>query len=140
MGGTALAEQKQNDVVRQITAAWEQAQTQLVELRKQVEHTSALAMAKVQSNFLESDFDRALRDFGGAVWEQVKKGKLALPPSLSAAARVMQEEQKRLDAHRAEISDLLREGAEVASRIVKPGHRGSNVSGKTLMAPKGKKR
>lgn len=101
-----------------------------------MERTTELAKAKVQAGFLERDRDRALRDFGEAVWGQIQKGKLALPAALSSALRAMQEAQRKVDAHDAEISDLLREGEEAASRLRSKGA----TSGKTAVASKGKKR
>ncbi|MFZ5471922.1 MAG: hypothetical protein ACOZIN_21030 [Myxococcota bacterium] len=104
-------------MIHQIHAAWEQAQRQLADLRAQVEHTTELAQLKVQANFLERDLDRALRDFGQAVWAQVQKGKLVLPGTLTAAQRAMQEAQKKVDKQNADIADLLNEGQEAASRL-----------------------
>lgn len=112
-----LPEPKQSEVIHQIHAAWEQAQRQLADLRAQVEHTTELAQLKVQANFLERDLDRALRDFGQAVWAQVQKGKLVLPGTLTAAQRAMQEAQKKVDKQNADIADLLNEGQEAASRL-----------------------
>ena len=114
-----MVELKQPDVVRQIGQAWENAQEQLAELRAQVERTTELAMAKTQSNFLERDKDRALRNLGEAVWNQVQKGKLALPAALREVTRAMEEVQKKIDAEQREIADLLREGEEAVARRAK---------------------
>jgi hypothetical protein len=124
-------------VLKQINAAWDTAQRQLTDLRTQVERAQQLAQAKVQSNFLQREKDKALRDFGEAVWTFVHKGKLQLPAALSPMVKAMQEVQKRLDAHNEEITDLLKEGEEAAVRM-KSAPR--NVSGKTAVAGKGKKR
>lgn len=112
-----MADPKQTEVLRQLHAAWDQAQAQLVELRSQVEQATALAQAKVKANFLENDLDRAFRDLGEAVWNQVQKGKLALPSGLSAAQKAVAESQKKLDRLRGDLSDLIKEGEEAASRL-----------------------
>jgi hypothetical protein len=124
------------DMLKQISAAWETAQRQLADLRAQVERTTELAKSKVAGNFLEKDKDRALRDFGEAVWGLVEKGKLQLPSALSPAIKAMQEIQKKLDAHNAEVMELIKEGDEAAGRM-KAARR--DVSSKTVAA-KGKKR
>ena len=63
------------EMLRQIQAAWEEAQAQLHVLKSQVEHAAAMAQAKVGSNMLDRDLDRAYRDLGEAVWAEVSKGK-----------------------------------------------------------------
>jgi hypothetical protein len=134
----ALSDPKQ-DIIQQISAAWETAQRQLADLREQVQRTTELANAKVSSNFLERERDKALRDFGEAVWAQVHKNKVALPAAFAGAVRAMQEMQKRIDAQNSEISDLLKEGNEAAARLnVRKGT--NSKSGKTAVAAKGKKR
>lgn len=128
-----MPDAKASPTIQQIQAAWETAQRTLAELREQVERTSELAKAKVQANFLERDLDKALYELGKSVWEQVQKGKLQLPSSLAGAMRAAQEAQRKIDQQNAEITDLLREGAEVKAK------RGP-VSGRTAVASKGKKR
>ncbi len=124
-----MVEPKQTDVLRQIGQAWEHAQEQLADLRDQVQRTTELAMAKTQSNFLERDKDRALRNLGEAVWNQVQKGKLALPTAMKEVVKAMEEVQRKIDAEQRDIAELLREGEEAVSR-----------RSKSLVAGKHKKR
>ncbi|MBK7863298.1 MAG: hypothetical protein IPJ65_32795 [Archangiaceae bacterium] len=105
------------ETLKQIQAAWEAAQAQLDELRGQVEKTTQLAQAKVSSNFLERDLDRAYRDLGEAVWAQVSKGRLQLPKDLSSVLKALEVVTKKIQEQNASINDLLSEGAEVASRL-----------------------
>ena len=114
-----MVELKQTEVIRQIGQAWDNAQEQLAELREQVKRTTELAMAKTQSNFLERDKDKALRNLGEAVWTQVQKGRLSLPASLKDVVKAMEEVQKKIDAEQREIVDLIREGEEAAARRAK---------------------
>lgn len=107
------------DAVKQISEAWEQAKAQLAALREQVQKAGELANLKLQSAVLEREEDKAFRDFGQAVWAQVQKGNLKLPSSISAAAKAMQEVQKKRDAQSREINDLLEEGKDVADRMKK---------------------
>ena len=105
------------ETLKQIQDAWDIAQAQLSELRDQVEKTAALAHAKVSSNFLERDLDRAYRDLGEAVWAQVSKGRLQLPTTLSTVLKALEVVTKKIQEQNASINDLLSEGAEVASRL-----------------------
>lgn len=104
------------DALKQIGEAWEHAQDQLADLREQVKRTTDLAMAKTQSNFLERDRDKALRNLGEAVWVQVQKGKLQLPPGFRDIAKAMEDVQKKIAVEQAEIADLLKEGEEAVAR------------------------
>ena len=107
----------QNDVVKQIQAAWDEAQAQLALLREQVEHTSNMAQAKVQSNLLERDLDRAYKELGEAVWAEVSKGRLQLPTNLSAVRKALEAVTQKIRAQNASINDLLAEGADIAKRL-----------------------
>lgn len=109
----------QSETMKQIAEAWDQAKAQFDALRTQVEKAGELANLKLQSAVLERDEDRALRDFGEAVWAAVQKGTLKLPPTLTNATKAMQELQKRKDAQAADIADMLKEGDEVADRLKK---------------------
>lgn len=107
-----------NDVVlKQIQAAWEEAQAQLTVLRQQVDHLNEVAQAKVSSNLLERDMDRAYRDLGEAVWAEVSKGRLQLGNNLSTVRKALEVVTQRIQAQNASINDLLAEGAEVAKRL-----------------------
>ena len=105
------------ETLKQIQEAWDAAQAQLTELRDQVEKTAQLAQAKVASNFLERDLDRAYRDLGESVWAQVSKGRLQLPKELSSVLKSLDTVTKKIQEQNASINDLLSEGAEVASRL-----------------------
>ena len=112
-----MADARQTDVVKQIQAAWDEAQAQLAILREQVEHTSAMAQAKVQSNLLQRDLDRSYRDLGEAVWAEVSKGKLSLPGHLGNVKKALEAITRQIQAQNASINDLLAEGAEIAKRL-----------------------
>lgn len=127
-----MSESKQ-DVVKQITDAWKSAQVQLEELREAVERTGEMARLKVQSEFLNRDLDRALRDLGEAVWSQVKKGNLELPRALSSLVTVVQDVERKQADQATAINEILSEGTEVAGNL-----RGEK--GKSGVAAKGKKR
>jgi hypothetical protein len=112
-----MADLKPNsDALKQIGEAWEHAQDQLADLREQVQRTTELAMAKTQSNFLERDRDKALRNLGEAIWVQVQKGKLTLPSSMRDIGKAMEDVQKKIAVEQAEIADLLKEGEEAVAR------------------------
>jgi hypothetical protein len=114
------------ETMKQIQEAWNNAQDQLSQLRDQVEMTTKLAQAKVTSNFLERDLDRAYRDLGEAVWAQVSKGKLQLPSALASVMKALDVVTKKIQEQNASINELLAEGAEVASKL----------KGKLASAPK----
>lgn len=104
-------------MAKQISQAWDLAKAQLQKLREQVEKTAELATVKSKADLLERERDKALRNFGEAVWREVGKGGVKLPTSLAGATRTMQEVERKLEKQAAEISDLLAEGAEVADRL-----------------------
>lgn len=109
--------QQNQDMVKQIQAAWEEAQAQLAVLREQVEHAAAMAQAKVGSNMLDRDLDRAYRDLGEAVWAEVSKGKLQLPQNLTNVRKLLEGVTAKIRVQNASINDLLAEGAEIAKRL-----------------------
>ena len=105
------------DMVKQIQAAWEEAQAQLAVLREQVEHAAAMAQAKVGSNMLDRDLDRAYRDLGEAVWAEVSKGKLVLPQNLTNVRKLLEGVTAKIRVQNNSINDLLAEGADIAKRL-----------------------
>ncbi|MDQ3262857.1 MAG: hypothetical protein M3Y59_04240 [Myxococcota bacterium] len=104
-------------MAKQISQAWDLAKAQLQQLRQQVEKTAELATVKSRKDALDREREKALRNFGEAVWREVQRGALKLPASLVPAQRTMQEIDRKLDKQSAEISDLLAEGAEAADRL-----------------------
>ena len=127
----------QQDILKQINDAWNEAKAQLAQLRAQVERTQELANAKMESNFLGRDRDKALRDLGEAVWAQVKAGKMSLPQAVSAATQAMQEVEKKAEAKNREINSLIMEGGEAVDRLKA---RTTTKSHRTAVVSKGKKR
>lgn len=114
-----MTDPKQTEMARQIAQAWDMARGQLQRLREQVEKTAELATLKSKSDLLEKERDRALRNFGEAVYRELQKGGLKLPATLSGALRTMQEIERKLERQAADISDILAEGAEAADRAKK---------------------
>ncbi len=111
------AAQSQADTIKQIQAAWEEAQGQLTVLRQQVEYATSLASAKVSASGLERELDRAYRDLGEAVWAEVSKGRLALPNNLSGVKKALEAVTTRIQQQNATINDLLSEGADIAKLL-----------------------
>ena len=109
----------QAEKIREIQAAWEAAQGQVTDLRRQVEHMASLAQAKVSQNLLERDLDRAFRDLGEAVWAQVSKGKLQLNASFTQVMKSLEIVTRKIQEQNASINDLLAEGNEIANRLKK---------------------
>ena len=123
-----------SETLRQIQAAWEAAQGQVVDLRKQVEHMASLAQAKVAQNMLERDLDRAFRNLGEAVWAQVSKGKLQLPSVFTNVMKALEIVTQKIQEQNASINDLLAEGNEIANRLKK------TAATKSAVASSNKKR
>jgi hypothetical protein len=111
-----MPESKTSDVLLQIQSAWQEAQAQLAMLREQVEHTTELAQAKVQSNLLARALDKAYRDLGAAVWVEVTKGKMALPNSLVSVRKALEGVTQEIRTQNESIDALLAEGEEAAAR------------------------
>lgn len=109
----------QSETLKNIQAAFESAQGQVLDLRKQVEHMANLAQAKVQQNLLERDLDRAFRELGEAVWAQISKGKLQLPSQFSTVMKALDAVTKRIQEQNASINDLFAEGNEIANRLAR---------------------
>jgi hypothetical protein len=107
----------QTDALKQIQAAWQEAQANLQLLREQVELASNMAQAKVQSNVYERDLDRAYRDLGEAVWAEVSKGKLQLPSTLSQVKKALESVTVKIQQQNASINDLLAEGEDIAKKL-----------------------
>jgi hypothetical protein len=131
-----LADVKQSDVMKQIQQAFQIAQAQLAQLREAVTHTEELARLNSRGNALQMEKEKALREFGEAVWRQVQKGKLELPSSLAAAMKAVEAAEQRAAAHASEITDILAEGELVVARL-----KGKNDGkAQTPLAPKPKKK
>src|SRR3954464_14779644 len=124
----------QTETLKQIQAAWEAAQGQVADLRAQVEHMANLAQAKVAQNTYERDLDRAFRDLGEAVWAQISKGKLQLPPAMTAVMKSLEAVTRKIQEQNASINDLLAEGNEIALRLKK------TAAAKNAVASRDKKR
>lgn len=120
-----VAHESPAEVVRQIQQAWAEAQAQLTALREQVEEATALAQAKVRSTALGSALDEAYRDLGEAVWTEVSKGRLRLPPQLAALQKALEVVTGKVRAQNASIRELLAEGEMVARRTQEKGGRAS---------------
>ena len=105
-------------------------------LRKQVETHSALAQAKTQSDFLQKEKERVMRELGEAVFKQVQKGRLELPTSFAPLLKAIEQVQLKVEAQAREISDLLQEGEEAAQRLKQkntgPAHSGVAMRTKKL--------
>jgi hypothetical protein len=112
--------QTQDEVLKQLGQAWQQAQRQLAEIRTQVEQTAAMATAKVQVNALERELDRAYRNLGEAVWQQVQAGRVRLPKDVEKVQRAVDEVAQRYEEENAGLKHLLEEGTESASRLKAP--------------------
>ena len=104
------------DAIRQILEAWEASRAQLALLREQVEHATSLAQAKVQSNLLERDLDRAYRALGEAVWAEVSRGTLRIPASLASVREALEGLTRQVQAQRASLGELLSEGEALATK------------------------
>lgn len=132
------------DVMRQISAAWDLARSQLEELKAAVQRHSDLASVKLQSTFLQREKDQSLRDFGDAVFQAVKRGELNLPPSLAEAFKAVGQVDRKLEIQAAEVATLLAEGTEAADRLNRPAPQrrptGMQPSAKTGLASPAKKR
>lgn len=124
----------QTETLKQIQAAFDAAQGQVTDLRKQVEHMASLASAKVQQNLLERDLDRAFRELGESVWAQVSKGKLKLPSQFASVMKALETVTRRIQEQNASINDLFAEGAEIANRLA------SKSAAKSAVASQQKKR
>lgn len=123
-------------LVQQISQEWDKARDQLATLREAVERNAHMAQLKLESAFLNRERDQALREFGESVWNQVMKGRLQLPPQLSAALQKMIEVEKRLQKQAAEINDILKEGDEAAERL----RQKRSARSSPALASRGKKR
>ena len=106
-----------SDALRELQAAFQAAQTQLTQLRQQVEKHSELARLKTQTDFSKNERERVLRELGEAVFKQVQKGRLELPAPLAPLLKAVEQAQHRAEAQAREIGDLLQEGEEAAQRL-----------------------
>ncbi|ATB33848.1 hypothetical protein [Melittangium boletus] len=129
------ADPKQSETLRQIQAAFEASQTQLTQLRQQVEKHSALAKAKTQSDFLQKEKERVFRELGEAVFKQAQKGRLELPAAFAPLLKAIEQVHHKAEVQAREITDLLMEGEETAQRM-KQKNAGPPNSG---VAPRPKK-
>jgi hypothetical protein len=131
------ADPKQSEVVKQINEAFQAAQARLAQLREAVERNTDLARANAKATVLKDQKERALKELGEAVWRQVQKGRLELPAGFAAALKAVEAADQAAEAHARELTDILREGEEVAERL-KGGKNATKPQ--TIVANGGKKR
>ncbi len=120
------ADPKQSEALRQIQEAFQSAQSQMAQLRQQVEKHAELARAKTQNDFIQKEKERALRELGEAVFKQVQKGKLELPATFAPLLKAIEQAQHKAEAQAREIGDLLQEGEETAQRLKQKSAGGAN--------------
>ena len=129
-----MTDPKQNEVLKQIQQAFQQAQGQMAQLRTAVERTAELARMKSESDFLKLQKARAYEQLGEAVYRLVQKGKLdgsLIAPELTA----VEQAERKAEIQASAILDILKEGEEAAARLnVKNDARPKNV-----VAPRPKK-
>ncbi|MFY2561909.1 hypothetical protein ACN469_30215 [Corallococcus terminator] len=131
------ADSKQSDVVKQINEAFEAAQARLAQLREAVERNTDLARANAKATVLKDQKDRALKELGDLVYRQIQKGKLELPAGFASALKGIEAAEQAAEAHARELTDILREGEEVAERL----RVGKNApKPQTVLGPGNKKR
>jgi hypothetical protein len=131
------ADPKQSEVMKQINEAFQSAQARLTQLREAVERNTDLARANAKATVLKDQKDRALKELGEVVWRQVQKGKLELPAGFATALKAVEAAEQAAEAHARELTDILREGEEVAERL-KGGKNATRPQ--TILANGGKKR
>lgn len=111
-----MTDPKQNEVIKQIQQAFQQAQGQMAQLRTAVERTAELARMKSESDFLKLQKARAYEQLGEAVYRLVQKGKLdgsQLAPELTA----VEQAERKAEIQASAILDILKEGEEAAARL-----------------------
>ncbi|AEI67266.1 hypothetical protein [Corallococcus macrosporus] len=111
------ADSKQSEVVKQINEAFQAAQDRLAQLREAVERNTDLARANARATVLKDQKEKALKELGEAVWRQVQRGRLELPSGFGAALEAVEAAEQAVEASARELTDLLREGEEVAQRL-----------------------
>ncbi len=131
------ADPKQSEVMKQINEAFQAAQERLAQLRQAVDQNTELARANARTTVLKDQKERALKDLGEVVWRQVQKGRLQLPAGFASALKAVEAAEQAAEAHARELTDILREGEEVAERL-KGGKNATKPQ--TVVAPGGKKR
>ncbi|AGC45494.1 MULTISPECIES: hypothetical protein [Myxococcus] len=131
------ADAKQTEVMKQINEAFQSAQARLTQLREAVERNTDLARANAKATVLKDQKDRALKELGELVYRQIQKGKLELPAGFASALKSIEAAEQAAEAHARELTDILREGEEIAERL-KVGKNAPKPQ--TVLAPGNKKR
>ncbi|RKH09255.1 hypothetical protein D7V97_17210 [Corallococcus sp. CA053C] len=111
------ADPKQSEVMRQINEAFQAAEAKLARLREAVERNTELARANGKAAFLKDKKEQAHRELGEAVWQSVQQGRLELPAGFARLLASIAAAEKASADHAAQLTDLLREGEEVAERL-----------------------
>ncbi|MBJ6765564.1 hypothetical protein KRR26_04150 [Corallococcus sp. M34] len=111
------ADAKQTEIMKQIQEAFQASQARLNQLREAVERNTELARAHGRATLLKDQKEQAYRELGEAVWRQVQKGKLELPAAFARVLKQVEDAEQAAEAHAREITDILREGEEIAERL-----------------------
>ena len=129
----------QDEVLKQLGRAWEDAQRQLTQIRSPVEQTAARATAKGPLNALERELDKAYRNLGEAVWQQVQAGRIRLPKDVEKVQRAVDEVARRFEEENAGLKAMLDEGTESAGRLKAPPARERPSSKRVVAQGKAKR-
>ena len=104
-----------SELLANLQKAWEEAQHQLIKLRKQVEERAALENFWSEKVQVDQKRQKALSDLGAAVYEDIQQGAIAPPKRweglLQRVAEVMQKAQEQQQ----KLSELLEEGQALAA-------------------------
>lgn len=98
-----------DNLVKQLTAAWEEAQSQLRELRRRVEATAQMARAQLDAQTFSKDRDRALRDLGEAYWKEYQAGRVPAVGRMAAILDRVAKAEQKVAASSASITNLLQD-------------------------------
>ncbi|MCL2625391.1 MAG: hypothetical protein FWD46_01050 [Cystobacterineae bacterium] len=101
---------KSSELLIDIQRTWEEAQQQLVALRKQVQERTTLECFLSEREQAEQRRQKALGDLGLAIYEEIEKGALMPPKRWEGLLERVKEALRGAEEQRQKLSELLDEG------------------------------
>jgi hypothetical protein len=104
------------ELIAELQRAWEEAQHQLVELRKQVQERATLEKFWHEKAQAEQKQQKALSDLGKVVYEEIQRGALTPEKRWEGLLQRVAEALQSAQEHQQKLSELLDEGQALAEQ------------------------
>jgi DNA-binding transcriptional regulator/RsmH inhibitor MraZ len=108
------------ELLARLQEAWEEAQHQLSELKKQVQERAALEKFLSEKEQAEQKRLKALSDLGMALYEEIQRGTMAPQKRWEDLLQRVSDVLKKSQEQQQKLSELLDEGQALVDQTSRP--------------------